>query len=146
MRLRDVPIGPACTVPEEVAAAWRKMVPQASWFCPERECFVVFLLSVRRHLQGFALVSVGTLDTCLASPREVFRLAILQGASAVIVAHNHPSGDPAPSEADIRITRDLIRAGQLLKIELLDSMIFGRATPDRARDYVSLRETGYFYV
>jgi len=54
------------------------------------------------------------------------------------------SGDPAPSEADIKVTRDLIRAGQLLKIEVLDHVILGRATQDRPRDYASLRELGYF--
>ena len=56
------------------------------------------------------------------------------------------SGDPTPSEADIKITRDLIRAGQLLKIEVLDHIILGRRTHERPRDYVSLRETGYFFT
>jgi DNA repair protein RadC len=80
------------------------------------------------------------------SPREVFFPAIARRAAALILAHNHPSGDPTPSEADIRITRDLIRAGQLLKIEVLDHVILGRQTHDRSRDYLSLRETGYFYT
>ena len=61
------------------------------------------------------------------------------------MVHNHPSGDPQPSEADIRITRDLIRAGQLLKIDILDHVILGRRSEERERDYVSLRELGYFY-
>ncbi len=61
-------------------------------------------------------------------------------------SHNHPSGDPTPSEADIKVTRDLIRAGQLLKIDVLDHVIIGRATPERQKDYVSLRELGYFYA
>jgi len=60
------------------------------------------------------------------------------------LAHNHPSGDPTPSESDIRITRDLIRAGQLLKIEVLDHVIIGHATQERPKDYVSLRELGFF--
>jgi DNA repair protein RadC len=55
------------------------------------------------------------------------------------------SGDPSPSEADIKVTRDLIRAGQLLKIDVLDHVILGRASQDRPKDYVSLRELGYFY-
>ena len=62
-----------------------------------------------------------------------------------MLAHNHPSGDPTPSEADIKVTRDLIRAGQFLKIDVLDHVIIGRATPERAKDYASLRELGYFY-
>ena len=63
-----------------------------------------------------------------------------------MLAHNHPSGDPTPSEADIKVTRDLIRAGQLLKIEVIDHVIIGRATAQRAKDYASLRELGYFYA
>ncbi len=59
--------------------------------------------------------------------------------------HNHPSGDPNPSEADIRITRDLIRAGQLLKIEVLDHVILGQATDSQPSDFRSVKEMGYFY-
>jgi len=90
------------------------------------------------------MVSQGTLDTILVHPREVFRSAILGGAAAIIMVHNHPSGDPTPSEADIKVTRDLVRAGQLLKINLLDHVILGRKTGERARDFASLRELGYF--
>ncbi len=105
----------------------------------------VVLLNTRRHLIGVERISQGTLDTLLVSPREVFSPAIARRAAAIVLAHNHPSGDPVPSEADIKITRDLIRAGQLLKIEVLDHVILGRPTPDRPRDFVSLRECGYFY-
>ena len=59
------------------------------------------------------------------------------------VVHNHPSGDPAPSDVDIKATRDLMRAGQLLRIEVLEHVIIGRSEPDRARPYTSLRELGY---
>jgi DNA repair protein RadC len=59
--------------------------------------------------------------------------------------HNHPSGDPTPSEADIKVTRDLIRAGQLLKLEVLDHIIVGAVSPERPKPYASLRELGYFY-
>ncbi|HMJ90339.1 MAG TPA: JAB domain-containing protein, partial [Candidatus Acidoferrum sp.] len=90
-------------------------------------------------------ISDGTLDTILVHPREVFRSAITANAAAIILVHNHPSGDPTPSEADIKVTRDLIRAGQLLKIDLLDHVILGRATEQRPKDWSSLRELGYFY-
>ena len=63
----------------------------------------------------------------------------MASAAAIIIAHNHPSGDPTPSEADIKITRDLIRAGQLLKIEVLDHIVIGHPT------HTSLRNLGYFY-
>jgi DNA repair protein RadC len=109
------------------------------------EVFQVLLLSVRRRLLGEPVkISDGTLDTILVHAREVFRPAIIASAAAVVLVHNHPSGDPAPSEADIKVTRDLIRAGQLLKIEVLDHVILGRATHERPKDYVSLRELGYF--
>ncbi len=111
----------------------------------EVETFQTLLLNVRHRLIRVERVSQGTLDTLLVHPREVFRAAIAANAAAVVLVHNHPSGDPAPSEADIKVTRDLIRAGQLLKIEVLDHVILGRRTPDRARDYVSLRELGHFY-
>ena len=110
------------------------------------EYFQVILVNTRRHLIGVEQISQGTLDTLLTSPREVFTAAIVRKAAALILAHNHPSGDPGPSEADIRITRELIRAGQLLKIEVLDHVILGRRTADRPRDFISLREAGYFHV
>ena len=69
---------------------------------------------------------------------SAFRLAVITCAPALVLMHNHPSGEPVPSEADIKITRDLIRAGQLLKIEVLDHVIIGNP------NHVSLRELGYF--
>src|SRR6516165_1220931 len=110
------------------------------------EEFQVLLLNTRRRLIRVDKISDGTLDTILVHPREVFKSAIAANAAAIVLVHNHPSGDPTPSEADIKVTRDLIRAGQLLKIEVLDHVILGRATQDRPKDYVSLRELGYFYT
>jgi DNA repair protein RadC len=109
------------------------------------ETFQVLLLNTRRRLIRVAEIAQGTLDTILVHPREVFKAAIAANAAAIVLAHNHPSGDPTPSEADIKVTRDLIRAGQLLKIEVLDHVILGRATKERQKDYASLRELGYFY-
>jgi DNA repair protein RadC len=109
------------------------------------ETLQVLLLNTRRRLIRVEEISDGTIDTLLVHAREVFRHAIAANASAIVLVHNHPSGDPTPSEADIKVTRDLIRAGQLLKIDVLDHVIIGRATPERPKDYVSLRELGYFY-
>lgn len=103
------------------------------------ESFIVILINTRRKIQGHFIVSMGILDTLLVHAREVFRGAIVANAAAIVLMHNHPSGDPAPSEADIRATRDLIRAGQLLKIEVLDHVIMGE------NQHCSLREKGYFY-
>ena len=110
------------------------------------ETLQVLLLNTRRKLIRVEEISDGTLDTILVHPREVFKPAIAANAHAIVLAHNHPSGDPTPSDADIKVTRDLIRAGQLLKIEVLDHIVIGRATPERAKDYASLRELGYFYA
>jgi DNA repair protein RadC len=112
----------------------------------EVELFQVVLLNTRRRLIKVEKISQGTLDTILVHPREVFKSAIAANASALVLVHNHPSGDPTPSEADIKVTRDLIRAGQVLKIEVLDHVILGRCSEHRAQDYVSLRELGYFYT
>ena len=108
------------------------------------EAFQILLLNTRRRLIDVAKISDGTLDTILVHPREVFKPAIAANAAAIILLHNHPSGEATPSEADIKVTRDLIRAGQLLKIEVLDHIILGRATQERPKDYMSLRELGYF--
>lgn len=109
------------------------------------ENFQVVCLNSRRRLIGVQNVSQGTLDMVHVHPREVFRTALARNASAIVLVHNHPSGDPSPSEADIRVTRDLVRAGQLMRIEVLDHVILGRPTVEQPRDYASLREMGYFH-
>ena len=111
----------------------------------EVERFQVVLLNTRRRLIRVEQISHGTLDSLLVHPREVFKMAIAASAAAIVLVHNHPSGDPTPSEADVKVTRDLIRAGQLLKIDVLDHLIIGRATEERTKDFVSLRELGFFY-
>ncbi len=136
--LRDE--APLLETPEQVATLLRE---DNRMYGVEK--FQVLLLNTRRRLIRVEPIADGTLDTLLVHPREVFKCAINASAAAIILAHNHPSGDPTPSEADVRVTRDLIRAGQLLKIEVLDHIIFGRAGEGRPRDYVSLRELGYFY-
>ena len=109
------------------------------------EAFQVVLLNARKKLIRVEEISEGLLDTVLVHPRDVFRAAITANAAAIILIHNHPSGDPTPSDADIKVTRDLIRAGQLLKIEVVDHIIIGRTSAERAKDYSSLKELGYFY-
>lgn len=131
---------PLLDTPERVAEILREEMRGL-----EVETFYLVMVNTRRRLVSLERLTQGTLDTLLVHPREVFRRAIAANAAALILGHNHPSGDPAPSEADIKVTRDLIRAGQLLKIEVLDHLILGRKTEERPKDYVSLRELGYFY-
>jgi DNA repair protein RadC len=130
---------PLLDSPDQVADWMREECRNA-----EVERFHVLLLNVRRRLIRHERLSDGTLDTILVHPRQVFRAAIAANAGAVVIVHNHPSGDPSPSDADIKVTRDLIRAGHVLKIEVLDHIIIGRSTQERPKDYVSLRELGYF--
>ena len=126
-----------CETPEQAAAYWNLHITNHPYFNTECECLVVLILNTRRKIKGHYFVSIGTMDTILVHPREVFRLAIMASASAIALMHNHPSGESSPSDADIKVTRDLIRAGQLLKIEVLDHIVMGNA------NYTSLRELGY---
>lgn len=113
----------------------------------EAETLQVLLLNTRYKLIGDVVdVSNGTRDTILVDPGAVFKKAIEAGAAAIILVHNHPSGDPSPSEADIKATRDLIRAGKLLKIDVLDHVIIGRPAHGRPKDWASLRELGHCAV
>ncbi len=92
----------------------------------DKECFVTLYLDSRNRLLGRDEVSVGSLDTTLAHPREVFEKAVRARAASVVVCHNHPSGDPRPSDDDLRLTRRLVEAGKILGIRLLDHVIVCR--------------------
>ena len=127
-----------CDTPEQATAYWNLHIKNHPYFNPESECLVVLILNTRHKIKGHYFVSVGTMDTILVHPREVFRLAIMASAHAIVIMHNHPSGESSPSEADIKVTRDLIRAGQLLKIEIIDHVVVGNGNRS------SLREMGTF--
>lgn len=113
---------------------------------PEFENLIVIQLNTRNRPIGWEVITSGTIDSLLVSVPMIFRSAILANASAIILAHNHPSGDPSPSEADIKASRDLMRAARLMKIDLLDHVILGKATPTRPKGYVSLRELGHLAI
>ena len=127
-----------CDEPHKVADYWRLNIATNPYYSPDCECLAVLILNTRRRVKGHQLITIGTMDTLLVHSREVFRGAIIAGAAAIVLAHCHPSGEPQPSEADIRVTRDLIRAGQLLKIEVLDHVIIGNGS------HCSLRQLGYW--
>jgi len=91
----------------------------------DREAFYCLHLDARHALLSRELVHMGTLNASLVHPREVFKAAILRSAAAIIVSHNHPSGDPAPSADDLSLTNRLKDAGQLIGIEVLDHVIIG---------------------
>lgn len=108
------------------------------------ETFWVVLLNTKKRLIRFEKIAQGIVDTVVVHAREVFISAIVSRASSIVVVHNHPSGDPTPSEGDIKTTRELIKAGQILKIDLLDHIIIGNKTDNGNEGYVSLRSLGYF--
>lgn len=97
---------------------------------PVQEAFYAIYLDRKSHPIGRHLISLGTVVGTLVAPREVFRGAILASASALVVAHNHPSGDPAPSSADIVVTRLLRDAAKVIDIELIDHVIVGDKNAD----------------
>lgn len=115
-------------------------------FAPEyraldREVVKALLLDTKLRLIRHENIALGSLNECVAHPREIFRSAIVHSAYAVILIHNHPSGDPAPSQADHRLTRQLRDAAALLQIQLLDHIIMG--SPDGGRaPYFSFRDAG----
>jgi DNA repair protein RadC len=110
---------------------------------PMQEAFYCVYLDRKNHPLGRHLITLGTVDSTLVSCREVFRGAIVAGCSALVVAHNHPSGDPAPSAADLHVTRKLRDAAKILEIELLDHVVVGDAKGDPlGRGVYSFREAG----
>lgn len=131
---------PYLDTPERIASLFRE---EARVYTVE--IFQVILLNTRRRLLKIVSIAQGTLDSVNIHAREVFKTAISMNASALVLAHNHPSGSCEPSEADVRVTRDLVRAGQLLRIEVLDHIVLGRATAEQPKDYFSFKEAGYMY-
>lgn len=135
-----------CDQPEACARYYVQHLEAQGQINASCEQFIVLALNTRRRVISHYKVADGTLDTILVHPREVFAKAIELRAAALVLMHNHPSGDPTPSEADIKVTRDLIRGGQMLKIEVLDHVIMGDLRDGRSKNFCSLRELGYFYV
>jgi DNA repair protein RadC len=109
----------------------------------QSEVFWVLLLDAKNRLKGRPVdVSRGLLDASLVHPREVFREAIRSATGAVVLVHNHPSGDPTPSAEDLRITKQLVEAGRIVDIRVLDHVILGAAAGDGGSDFLSMREEG----
>jgi DNA repair protein RadC len=140
--LRECPVAHeslTCDRPEHAASYWRAHIETAPMFNPECECLVVLILNARLRIKGHQMVTIGTMNMVVAHAREIFRGAIVTSAFGIVLMHNHPSGDPTPSSGDLSVTRDIIRAGRLLKIELLDHVIVA------GNEHRSLRDLGYFY-
>ena len=134
---RGKSIAPLLDTPERVFDAFGK-----EFMALRQESLRVLLLDTRLRLIRAEEITRGSVSECMAHPREIFRQAMIHSAYAVVVLHNHPSGDPAPSAADIRITRSLREAAALLQINLIDHIILG--SPDGGRvPYYSFKEAGH---
>ena len=107
--------------PESVVKAIRASIKDKA-----KEHFKLILLNPRNKIIGISTISIGTLNASLVHPREVFKDAITHSAASVVLAHNHPSGDPEPSDDDIKITKKLVESGKILGIEVLDHIIIGK--------------------
>jgi len=130
--------GPFVRTPEDAAAVLREAARGL-----DHERFWVMNLDTRNRMKGVPIeVSRGILDSSLVHPREVFKPAIQSGCAALVLAHNHPSGDPTPSAEDVKLTRQLIQTGQVVGIRVLDHVILGRKSHPQALDFLSLRESG----
>ena len=104
--------------PQDLAELGLKFIKNA-----DREIFLLLCLNTRNHINCIHLVSIGTVNASLVSPREVLKIAILSNASEIAILHNHPSGDVEPSEDDLKITTRLAECGKLFDIKLLDHVI-----------------------
>lgn len=102
----------------------------------DREFFQIVLLNTKNHVLGVELIAIGSLNSAIVHPREIFKVPIQRSAAAIVLVHNHPSGDPAPSPEDISVTKRLVEVGEVVGIQVLDHVIIGD------NQYVSLRELG----
>jgi len=135
-RLNETPGSMKLDGVESAAAYWREKITAMPWYDPEREMCVAVMLNTRLSPVGHTLVGIGSLNECTVHPRDVFRGAVAMAAYAVLVIHNHPSGESSPSGADRTITQRLVEAGKIIQISLLDHVIVG------ANSHFSFREAG----
>lgn len=112
--------------PQAVSEHIRRILRTLDRLDRDKEHFFVISLNTKNKVKFVELVSIGTANSSLVHPREVFRRCIIRGASAAIVCHNHPSGESEPSEEDINITKRLVEAGKIIGIEILDHVIIGQ--------------------
>ena len=129
---------PFVITPEQATAVLRERARVL-----QHEVFWALMLDTKNRLIGEPKqISQGTLNSSLVHPRELFKKAIEHSCAAIILAHNHPSGDPTPSSEDIKITKQLISAGEVMGIRILDHIVIGHRKHNSNTDFLSLRESG----
>ena len=141
MRVRECAALPApCDTPTMALEYWRNSIEHADWFSQEREHLVTILLNARLRCIGHHLISIGSVAETHCHPRECLRPAIVHSAYAIMLMHNHPSGDASPSAADHRVTIAIRDAARLMQISLIDHVIVGNSL--YGCPYYSFREAG----
>lgn len=129
---------PVVTTPEQAAAVLRERARIL-----QKEVFWALMLDAKNRLIGEPQrISEGTLTSSLVHPRELFKKAVELSCASIILAHNHPSGDPTPSSEDIKVTKQLIGAGEVMGIKVLDHLVIGHRKTHADADFISLREAG----
>ncbi len=129
--------------PQRCFNYWQNHIATSPSFDPEKEHLIAVILDSKLNVKGHVIVSMGLINQCLAHAREVYRAAIHLAGAHVVLMHNHPSNDPKPSSDDIRATRDLIAAGKVIGIPLIDHVVIGKQS-EQCKGFVSLREIGIF--
>ncbi len=127
--------------PAKSVEFWESIIVSSDDYQEDKEHLVVVCLNARLKPTGYHLVALGGLNECLAGPREIFRAAIAAAAYGFLLIHNHPSGDPTPSEADRRLTNRLKDAAEMLSIRFVDHVVVGQAAADQP-GYFSFKEHG----
>ena len=131
--------------PDKVFRYWNEEIATNPSFDQEKEHLYVLMLDSKLYIKAHNLVTMGLINQTLMHAREIFKPAIVMSACHIILAHNHPSGDPSPSSDDIQSTRQIIKAGQVLGIPLLDHVVIGKQTEKHPSGYVSLKQLGILH-
>ena len=120
--------------PEKIYTFYKSVIESDPGYEVEKEHFVAICLNTRLTVTGWHMVSIGSLSECTCHPREIFRPVIVRCSHTFVLAHNHPSGDPEPSEGDLLTTKRLVEAGKILEIEVVDHIIV------TSNNYLSFKE------
>jgi DNA repair protein RadC len=132
---------PECNNPLLIYSILRPIIKAST--NDQQEAFYIILLDNKSHMMGSPIeVFKGVASACYASPREIFQKALMNNAVSIVVAHNHPSGDPEPSKADIEVTRKLVAAGEIIGVPIVDHVICGIKTSSND-GFISMRQSTY---
>lgn len=137
LRSRDGTDNPRIEGPENVADLMRE-----TFRGQKQEQFYALYLDTKNRVLKKNVITIGLLDRSQVHAREVFRRAVRESCSRVVLVHNHPSGDPTPSSEDIACTAELVQAGKIIGIEVLDHIVMGRRTATRTQDFLSFKSSG----